>query len=98
MVILWTHCRWQAVEREEKRNSPGTGENGGRKETKNSTNEASKLLKTRNCGRNEAKKYMETKELYENTGKYPEKLLKTKHITSLSGVSYARFAHQLAPI
>ena len=98
MVILWTLCRGQAVEREENRNSPGTGENRGPTKTKNSTNEASKLLKILRCCRNEAKKYLETKELYEDTGKYTQKLLKQKHIASLSVANYARFAHQLAPI
>ena len=49
--------------------------------TKNSTTEASMLLKTMNgCG-NEAKKYMEAKELYENTGYEAKKLLKTNDIT-----------------
>jgi hypothetical protein len=39
------------------------------------------LLKTMNgCG-NEAKKYMEAKELYENTGYEAKKLLKTNDIT-----------------
>jgi hypothetical protein len=47
VVILWTHCRRQASVREEKRNSPGTGENRARKKTKNSTNEANMLLKTK---------------------------------------------------
>jgi hypothetical protein len=47
VVILWTHRRGQASDREEKRNSPGTGENLGPGITKNSTNEASMLLKTR---------------------------------------------------
>ena len=47
MVILWTHCREQASDREEKCNSPGTGEIRGPKKTKNSTNEASMLLKTK---------------------------------------------------
>ena len=45
----------------------GTRERVASKRTKNSTNEASMLLKTRNGCWNEAKKYLETKELYENT-------------------------------
>jgi hypothetical protein len=76
----------------------GHSRESGFKKTKNSTNEASMLLKTLNgCG-NEAKKYMETKELYENTRNEAKKLLKTKHITFLSGANDARFAHQLAQI
>ena len=46
MVILWTHCRGQASDREEKRNSPGTWGKPDPKKTKNSTIEASILLKT----------------------------------------------------
>jgi len=46
VVLLWTHCRGQASDREEKRNSPDTRENRDPKKTKNSTNEASMLLKT----------------------------------------------------
>jgi len=49
VVILWTHCRGQAAEREEKRNSPVTEENRGPEKTKNSTIEASMLLKTKKC-------------------------------------------------
>ena len=47
MVILWTHSRRQDPHREEKRHSPGTGENRALTTTKNSTNEASILLKTK---------------------------------------------------
>jgi hypothetical protein len=46
VVILWTHCRGWASDREEKRNSPCNQENRDPKITKNNTNEASKLLKT----------------------------------------------------
>jgi hypothetical protein len=46
VVIWWTHCRGQASLREEKRNSPGIGENRGPKKTGNDTIEASMLLKT----------------------------------------------------
>jgi len=49
------------------------------------------------CG-NEAKKYMETKELYQNIGNEAKKLLKTEHIALLNGANYARFARQLAQI
>ena len=45
MVALWTHCRRQASDREEKHNSPGTRGGRGQKKTKNSTIEASMLLK-----------------------------------------------------
>ena len=85
MVLLWTHCR---------RGAPGWPDEAGRagwpwgtrervasKKQKNSTTEATKLLKKWNgCG-NEAKKYMETKELYENTGHEAKKWLKTNDIT-----------------
>jgi hypothetical protein len=98
MVLLWTHCRGQAVEREERRNSPGTGENRGTKKTKNNTNEASKLLKTLKCCRNEAKKYMKTRELFKNSGNEAKKWLKTKHIAIFGDANYARFVHQLAQI
>jgi hypothetical protein len=47
------------------------------------------------CG-NEAKKYMETKELYEITRNEAKKWLKTKHITFLSGANHVRFARKLA--
>ena len=47
MVILWTHCRGRASDREEKRNSPGSRENRGPQKTKNDTTEASMLLKTK---------------------------------------------------
>jgi len=46
VVILWTHCRGQASNREEKRNSPCNRENRDPKVKKNNTNEASMLLKT----------------------------------------------------
>jgi hypothetical protein len=39
------------------------------------------FLKTNGALGNEAKKYMETKELYENTGNKANKLLKTNDIT-----------------
>jgi hypothetical protein len=47
---------------------------------------------------NEAKKYMETKELHENTGNEAKKLLKTNDITPSKTANYASFAHKLAPI
>ena len=47
VVILWTPCHGQAADREEKRNSPGSGENRGTKKRKNSTIEANMLLKTK---------------------------------------------------
>jgi hypothetical protein len=59
----------------------GYSRESGFNKTKNSTNEASKLLKTWKCCGNEAKKYMETKELYENTGHEAKKWLKTNDIT-----------------
>jgi hypothetical protein len=46
---------------------PGHSRGSGFKKTKNSTTEASMLLKTMNGSGNEANKYMETNELYENT-------------------------------
>jgi hypothetical protein len=98
VVIWWTHCHGRASDRDEKRNSPGTRENRGPEETKNSTNEASKLMKKRIGGGNEAKKYTETKELYKNIGKEAKKLLKTKHIALSSGAAYARVARKLIQI
>jgi hypothetical protein len=80
------------------RDGPGAFEREWLQKNKNSTNEASMLLKANVAIGNEAKKYIETKELYENIGNEAKKWLKTKHITSLSGANYARFAHQLAQI
>ena len=45
MVILWTHCREQASDREEKRNSRRTRGIRGPEKTKDSTIEASMFLK-----------------------------------------------------
>ena len=98
MVRLRTHCRGQTSEREEKRNRPGTGENREPKQRKNSTIEASKLLKTRNGSGNEAKKYMEIKELYENTGSEAYKLLQTHDITLSKSITYAFLSCKLAQI
>jgi hypothetical protein len=47
VVILWTDCRGQASGHEEMLNSPGTRKNRAPKKTKNSTSEASMLLKTK---------------------------------------------------
>lgn len=66
--------------------------------TKNSTNEASMLLKTRDRSRNEAKKLLEINELFKIAGNEAKKLLKTNHITLLSGADYARLARKLAQI
>jgi hypothetical protein len=78
--------------------APGRLRGSGITTTKNSTNEASMLLKTINgCG-NEAKKYMETNELYENSENKANKLLKTNDITRRETANYASFAHTLAPI
>jgi len=60
------------------------GERGFRN-TKNNTNEASMFLKIMKCLGNEAKKYMKTHELYQNTGNEAKNLLKTNHIALLSG-------------
>jgi hypothetical protein len=65
----------------EERDGPEALEREGFAKTKNSTNEASMFLKTNGALGNEAKKYMETKELYENTGNKANKLLKTNDIT-----------------
>jgi hypothetical protein len=65
----------------------GHSRESGFKETKNSTNEASMLLKTQNGRGHEAKKSMETDELCENIGNEAENWLKTKHITFLSGAN-----------
>jgi hypothetical protein len=59
----------------------GRSRGSGFTTTKNNTTEASMLLKTMKCCGNEAKKYMETRELYENTGYEAKKLLKTNDIT-----------------
>ena len=77
---------------------PGHSRESGLKKTKNNTIEASKLLKTRNGFGNEAKKYLETKGLYENTEMEASKLLKTNYITLSKTASYAHLAHQLAQI
>jgi hypothetical protein len=45
--MLWTHCRGQASDREEKRNGPGYGECRELQKMKNSGNEAKKYLKTK---------------------------------------------------
>jgi hypothetical protein len=47
VVILWTHYRGQASDREEKRNCASAGENRAPKKTKNDAIEASMLLKTK---------------------------------------------------
>jgi len=49
------------------------------------------------CG-NEAKKYMQIKELFENTGNEAKKLLKTNHIPIPKTANYESLAHGLAPI
>jgi hypothetical protein len=75
---------------------PGHSRGSSFTKTKNSTTEASMLLKTMNgCG-NEAKKYMETKELYENIGNEAKKLLKTSDITLSKIANYARFTRKSA--
>jgi len=56
------------------------------------------LLKAWKGRGEEAKKYMETKELCQNNENEAKKWLKTKHITLLSDANYARLAHRLAPI
>jgi hypothetical protein len=45
--MLWTHCREQASDREEERNSPGTGENRGPRKTKIVGTNSVMLLKTK---------------------------------------------------
>jgi hypothetical protein len=76
----------------------GHSRENGFKKTKNSTNEASMLLKAHNGGGNEAKKYMETNELCENIVKEAEKLLKTGHIAILTGAKYVRLSPKSAQI
>ena len=66
--------------------------------TKNSTNEASMLLKTLKAYGNEAKKYLKTKELNENNVNKAKKLLKTSDIALPMTANYVSFAHKLAPI
>ena len=62
---------------------PGEPGSGDPKNTKNSTIEANKSLETKGRCRNEAKKYLKTRELLKNGARKAEKLLKTKRITSL---------------
>ena len=80
VVILWTPCRGQASDCEEKCNTPGMPETRCPKKTKNSTIEASRLLKTQRCVRNEAKKYLKIKQLYVNEGRGSSKYLQEKDI------------------
>ena len=68
------------------------------KKQKNSTNEASKLLKILNCCGNEAKKYMKRQELYKITVLEAKKLLKTNYITLEKPTNYASLPHQLAQV
>jgi hypothetical protein len=76
--------------------SKGHSRESGFGKIKNSTNEASTLVKTLKGCWNEAKKCLETKELYGNIGSKAKKWLIKKHITLLGGANYARSAHQLA--
>jgi hypothetical protein len=80
----------------ERRGGPGAIEREWLQKNKNTTNEASMLLKTNWAIGNEAKKYKETKELYEITRNEAKKWLKTKHITFLSSANCARFARESA--
>jgi hypothetical protein len=141
VVILWTHCRRQASDREEKRNSPGTREGQGPKKTKNDTNEASMSLKTNEAFRkrtqNEPQLSAQMREInpkfelidgarvgavdwivgdaagtgvarlaetrgtareYKNNWNKARMLMKTKHITFLSGANQRPSARQSAPI
>jgi hypothetical protein len=82
----------------EDRDGGGYSRESGSKKTKNSTNEASMLLKARNGYGNEAKKYLETKELYQNIRNEAKKLLKTNDITRAKTGELERPARQLAPI
>jgi hypothetical protein len=47
VVVLWTSCREQASDYEEKRNSPGVGKCRELQKMKNSGNEAKNYLKTK---------------------------------------------------
>jgi len=77
---------------------PGRSRECGLINTKNSTNEASMLLKALNGCWNEAKKYLKLKELSEIIGYEAKKWLKTKHIDLLTSENCARLAHQLAQV
>ncbi len=71
---------------------------GARKNTKNSTNEASMLLETKWRCWNEAKKYLKTSELLKKGARKAEKLLKTSHIALLNAGDSESFARQLTAI
>ena len=60
MVTLWTPCREWASDCEEKCNTPYRRENWDLKITKNSTNEASMLLKTRDAFRKRTQNELKT--------------------------------------
>jgi hypothetical protein len=71
---------------------------GNWRQNKNNTIEASMLLKALSGCRNEAKKYLKQKELYENIGNEAKKWLKTNNISLFSRADYVRFACDLAQI
>jgi hypothetical protein len=56
------------------------------------------LLETKGRCRNEAKKYLKTRELLKNSARKAEKLLKTKRITSLKTGDSESFARELTAI
>jgi hypothetical protein len=71
---------------------------GPRKNTKNSTIEATMLLEIQGRCWNEAKKYLKKKELSENCARKAENLLKTHHIASLEAVDSECFAREVTAI
>ena len=82
----------------EERDGPWAFEREWLRKNKNSTNEASILLKTNCAVGNEAKKYLKTKELNENIENEADKSLKTSDIALSRTANYASFAHKSAPI
>jgi hypothetical protein len=56
------------------------------------------LLETKGRCRNEAKKYLKTRELLKNGARKAGKLLKTKRITSLKAGDSKSFARELTAI